>query len=256
MTDDTPHALYRFYDASGVLLYVGITADPGARFKQHRNDKEWWTEVANIRIEKLPTRIAVLEAERTAIREERPLWNVTHNEALTAVRSPRGDVRDHYGRLIASAAPRWCEIAARHPQLVAVEQYIKAVGDQYIRTYRPLESSPPGSDEYICGHAFWYGVGNALDLLGGPRLSNRAVTEAVAGPAAGVPLVDEDEDVSQWPAELFSGPFGFIHTLIGKGWAAPDDLLSLDAGSVVYRRMYGLMPDCMGPCICKPQPWS
>jgi hypothetical protein len=26
-----PHALYRFYDAAGMLLYVGITVDPGAR---------------------------------------------------------------------------------------------------------------------------------------------------------------------------------------------------------------------------------
>lgn len=254
MTDNSQHALYRFYDAAGVLLYVGITADPGVRFKQHRGDKAWWTEVVNIRIEKLPTKAAVLAAERTAIREERPLWNVTHNEAVAAVRSPRGDVYDHYGRLIASATPRWCTLAAQYPQLIAVEQYIKDLGDQYIREYLWSKESRP--DAYVCGHAFWYGVGNALDLLGGPRMSNRALTEAVAGLAAGVPLVDEDEDVSQWPEDLFSGPYGFIHTLIGKGWEAPEELQDPHAGSVVYRRMHGLMPDCVGPCLCKPQPWS
>ncbi|MFD5616676.1 GIY-YIG nuclease family protein [Kitasatospora sp. NPDC127060] len=30
-------ALYRLFDASGALLYVGITTDPKARFKGHRS---------------------------------------------------------------------------------------------------------------------------------------------------------------------------------------------------------------------------
>lgn len=254
VAENSPHALYRFYDEVGVLLYVGITADPGARFKQHRGDKAWWTQVVNIRIEKFPTRAAVLAAERTAIREERPLWNVVHNEAATAVRSPRGDIYDHSGRLIASAAPRWCELAGRHPQLVAVEQYIKDVGDQYIREY--WHSQSYAAESYVCGHALWYGVGNAYDLLGGPRYSNKAITEAVAGLAAGVLLVDEDVDANQWPSAVFNGPYGFIHTLIGKGWDAPDELQDPHVGYVVYQRMHKLMPDCVGPCVCKPQPWS
>ena len=249
---DVPHALYRFYDEAGVLLYVGITADPGTRFKQHRGDKEWWTQVVNIRIEKLPTRAAVLAAERKAIREERPLWNVAHNEAAAAVRNPRGDIHDHHGRLIASALPQWCELAARHPQLLAVEQYIKDIGDMYIREFTYARNAR--SDAYVCGHAFWYGVGNARDLIGGPRLSNRALTEAVAGLAAGIPLVDED--VSLWPEELFSGPYGFIHTLIGKGWEAPAELQDPHTGFIVYQRMHKLAPNCVGPCVCKPEPWS
>lgn len=254
MAADAPHALYRFYDDAGVLLYVGITADPGSRFKQHQGDKPWWTEVAHIRIEQLPTRAAVLAAERTAIRDERPLWNITPNEAVSAVRSPRGDVHDHYGRLIASSTPQWCDLAARHPQLVAVEQYVKDLGDQYINGYLWLKTI--NVDAYVCGHAFWYGVGNALDILGGPRMSNRALAEAAAGPTAGVPLVDAEEDVSQWPEHLFSGPYGFIHTLIGKGWNAPEELQEPDAGFAVSQRMHALMPNCIGPCICKPKPWS
>ncbi|MEU4410701.1 GIY-YIG nuclease family protein [Streptosporangium sp. NPDC023963] len=253
--DNSPHALYRFYDATGVLLYVGITADPGVRFKKHRGDKEWWTEVANIRIEKLPTRAAVLDAERRAIREERPLWNVAHNDAAQAVRTPRGDFRDQRGRLLSSADPAWCRLATSHPQLLAVEQYLRHIGDQYLDIYGYLQDSKFADTEYICGHALWYGVGNALDLLGGVRLSSKAITEAVAGLCAGVPLIDDPDEVSLWPESVFTGPLGFIHVLIGKGWDAPAELCSPEAGHVVYQRMLALMPNCDGPCICKPQPW-
>jgi predicted GIY-YIG superfamily endonuclease len=75
----TEHALYRFYDATGQLLYVGITNDPGRRFGQHADSKPWWHAVANIKIEVHPSRADVLSAEREAIVNERPLHNVIHN---------------------------------------------------------------------------------------------------------------------------------------------------------------------------------
>lgn len=31
------YCLYRFYDRAGVLLYVGITMNPVARWRQHRH---------------------------------------------------------------------------------------------------------------------------------------------------------------------------------------------------------------------------
>ena len=74
-----PHALYRFYDRSDVLLYVGITVDPGARFKKHASDKPWWGEVANISVTPHQSREAALEAEVGAIRLEKPLYNTVHN---------------------------------------------------------------------------------------------------------------------------------------------------------------------------------
>jgi hypothetical protein len=74
-----PHALYRFYDAAGMLLYVGITVDPGARWRAHRDAKPWWHQVANITIEPYSDRAAVLKAERAAIITEQPRHNVVHN---------------------------------------------------------------------------------------------------------------------------------------------------------------------------------
>lgn len=73
------HALYRFYDTTGTLLYVGITADPGARWRKHAHGKPWWHEITQITIETHPTRAAVLEAERAAIITEKPRHNIVHN---------------------------------------------------------------------------------------------------------------------------------------------------------------------------------
>jgi predicted GIY-YIG superfamily endonuclease len=78
------HALYRFYDRTDVLLYVGITMDLGSRMKQHKRDKPWWAGVANITVEHFPTRDEALAAEKRAIKEEGPLYNDQHNQFVAA----------------------------------------------------------------------------------------------------------------------------------------------------------------------------
>lgn len=84
-----PQALYRFYDADGELLYIGITSNPGARWKRHAGDKPWWTEVASTTIEHFGTREDVEVAERSAIRAERPKYNRQHNSSNGSTRGSR-----------------------------------------------------------------------------------------------------------------------------------------------------------------------
>lgn len=71
-----PTALYRLFDAGGVLLYVGITLDPARRFKEHRKVQPWWSQVARREVEwlQLGGRRAE-EAEWAVIAAEGPLWN-------------------------------------------------------------------------------------------------------------------------------------------------------------------------------------
>lgn len=76
------HALYRFYDRTDVLLYVGITVDLPTRMKNHRKGKPWWTAVAHVKVEQYETREQALAAEREAIKNEHPLYNDQHNEVL------------------------------------------------------------------------------------------------------------------------------------------------------------------------------
>lgn len=44
------HALYRFRDDSGALLYVGITNNPGRRWTEHQKSKPWWHQVHRDRL--------------------------------------------------------------------------------------------------------------------------------------------------------------------------------------------------------------
>lgn len=75
----TRTALYRFFDCNDDLLYVGISLSPLNRWAQHKADKPWIEDVASTTIDWHDTRAEALEAERRAIIEEHPLYNVTHN---------------------------------------------------------------------------------------------------------------------------------------------------------------------------------
>lgn len=82
------HALYRFYNATGQLLYVGITANPSARFKAHQSDKHWSIDICGITLEYYKSRGELLEAEARAIKIERPRHNVIHNHSRPKQSSP------------------------------------------------------------------------------------------------------------------------------------------------------------------------
>lgn len=90
-----PHALYRFFDTNGALLYVGISVNLPSRLSTHIKEKEWWHDVVQVTVEMLPDRESALEAEKLAIRAERPLYNVQHNlvslQQFTGSSSPKND---------------------------------------------------------------------------------------------------------------------------------------------------------------------
>ncbi len=85
----THHALYRFYDKHGQLLYVGITNNPGMRWPKHADEKPWWSEVSGITLETYPDRDSVLAAERRAIMVENP----RHNKNLRRQQSGKASVK-------------------------------------------------------------------------------------------------------------------------------------------------------------------
>lgn len=70
-----PTALYRYWDAQHVLLYVGISNDPGRRDLQH-NAKPWKPSATRREVEWFGTRDEAAFAEATAIRVERPKFNI------------------------------------------------------------------------------------------------------------------------------------------------------------------------------------
>jgi predicted GIY-YIG superfamily endonuclease len=71
--------LYRHYHPNGDLLYVGISLVPLQRQDQHRKGATWRNMIWQIVIEPFATREEALTAEETAIRDEFPKFNSTHN---------------------------------------------------------------------------------------------------------------------------------------------------------------------------------
>lgn len=74
-------ALYRYYDADGRLLYVGISKAPGMRDEQHRANSKWHRFHADRTVDWYPTRDDAHDAERDAIQGEAPVFNLTHASA-------------------------------------------------------------------------------------------------------------------------------------------------------------------------------
>ena len=71
--------LYRHYDKYGQLLYIGISLNVVNRLISHKRYSEWFVDIANITMEKFPTRNEAIIAEQLAIARERPKHNIVHN---------------------------------------------------------------------------------------------------------------------------------------------------------------------------------
>lgn len=80
MNLNAEHVLYRMFDESNALLYVGVTANFGQRMRRHQAEKPWWPFAVTIKLEHFETREAALNAERNAILHEKPACNVVHGQ--------------------------------------------------------------------------------------------------------------------------------------------------------------------------------
>jgi hypothetical protein len=67
--------LYRFYDAEQQPLYIGISSCHATRLDSHRRRSEWWPLAEYVAISVYPNQADVAEAERAALRHEKPRFN-------------------------------------------------------------------------------------------------------------------------------------------------------------------------------------
>jgi len=82
-------ALYRHFDKAGKLLYVGVAIQPISRTRDHSHTAEWFHRVVRIEIEWCASREAALWAEGTAIKNEKPEFNIIRpGKYGIAARSP------------------------------------------------------------------------------------------------------------------------------------------------------------------------
>jgi predicted GIY-YIG superfamily endonuclease len=73
-----PHCVYRAYDQSGVLLYVGCTNNLRKRMWQHGGRAPWFRDMVRLTEEWHPDYDTARTHERRAIVRERPVHNVAY----------------------------------------------------------------------------------------------------------------------------------------------------------------------------------
>jgi predicted transcriptional regulator len=71
--------LYRHFDSYGNLLYVGISMSAFNRLIQHKDTAHWFSDISSITISKYVDKEHALVAEKLAIQNERPKYNMVHN---------------------------------------------------------------------------------------------------------------------------------------------------------------------------------
>lgn len=99
-------ALYRFFDAEGLLLYVGITDHLETRHMHHVAKSSWMEFAASSRIERFPTRDEAQCAEIKAIETERPLFNSQYADLDTPRRLVEYLIQHNRTDLLAPAVSR------------------------------------------------------------------------------------------------------------------------------------------------------
>lgn len=98
----TKATLYRAFDRSDQLLYIGHTIRPH-RLVEHCATARWWPETVCVRLEHFSTTALAKAAEEIAVRDERPLFNIVQ---------PRDwDVRWQKIERLRISGMKWREVA-------------------------------------------------------------------------------------------------------------------------------------------------
>lgn len=71
-----PHYVYRVYDSTGALIYVGCTKNLFARLQIHQGNAWWAPQAAKVVARVFPTQSDALAVEKRAIKSEHPKWNI------------------------------------------------------------------------------------------------------------------------------------------------------------------------------------
>lgn len=79
--------LYRHFDIDGNLLYIGISVSFMVRLSSHKQHSSWFNSIARTEYTPYPTRKAAALAEKEAIKAEKPLYNIMHNNLSKEIAS-------------------------------------------------------------------------------------------------------------------------------------------------------------------------
>lgn len=126
--------LYRYFDAGGRLLYVGICDSLPRRHEQHRRNAPWFSRVARMDAEWHEDRGAALAAEKEAIRNEGPVHNIRCATAFSGADAVGICIRRDHWELLNQAS-----LLREYPNGVreSVPEVLAVVLDEMVQRARP-----------------------------------------------------------------------------------------------------------------------
>ena len=83
------HFLYRHFGVNLELLYIGVTNNVQRRVKDHSKNSDWFPTVRNITMEVFESREEVLDAEKEAIKKEKPKHNIHHSRHIKELKKTK-----------------------------------------------------------------------------------------------------------------------------------------------------------------------
>jgi hypothetical protein len=109
MRYDRPAAVYRFYDAAGALLYVGMSNRPWDRLEWGHRKKSWWRDVARQEVTWFRSGADALSAEARAIATEHPVHNAQPGRIVPHLGGPDAVISEGeaWTRIRALSIRRW-----------------------------------------------------------------------------------------------------------------------------------------------------
>lgn len=76
MLEERSTYLYKHWNYDGVVIYVGITANPEQRLYNHKRNASWFKEVSQVSFKKFSNRLMARTAERYSIKTDKPAYNL------------------------------------------------------------------------------------------------------------------------------------------------------------------------------------
>lgn len=117
--------VYRAYDRSGSLLYVGATDNLERRLKAHRRDSGWWMFHTRIESDDYSSRDDALDVEKGLIWNYHPRWNRRdRNPLVPAGIAERQAAEEHVWRKLARLES---EQATLRRRLEAIDEEVRVL---------------------------------------------------------------------------------------------------------------------------------
>jgi predicted GIY-YIG superfamily endonuclease len=108
--------LYRHFDESRNLLYVGISLSTFNRLSQHRDHSDWFKSITNVTIEHFPTREEAMAAERQSIKSENPKFNIAMRKTMAEIEKEQKALTQEQYRLEKLAMAERKQVIERYVQ--------------------------------------------------------------------------------------------------------------------------------------------